>query len=363
MSFRKPIAGFYKRFEHRISSLFLLLGFILDALTLQRADKLFENLWIAGYLVIIAVFIMLVHVTEKKGDSEGNMGQAHFWYVNILQFAFGGVFSAFLVLYFRSADIFSAWPFIALLALIFIANEFIKKHYIRLSFQISLFFLAIYSFTIFSIPVILHKMGAWIFLLSGLISLILIWLFIKILFRFTKDKLGKSKKLLTLLILSIFALVNFLYFTNVIPPIPLSLKDAGMYHTVHKTDTGYIVTYEDHGFWNYFNSYPDFHKTPESSVYAFSAIFSPKDLDMNIRHEWQHYDEIKKKWTTESVIKLPIIGGRVGGFRTYSKRTNIESGKWRVNIQTEQGKNIGRLRFTIVSTDIMPPLKVEVKLK
>src|SRR3989344_2013058 len=173
MRFIEPVRDFYHRFEHRISSLFLIGGFVFDAFTLKRADALWENLWIMSYLFLIAIFIMLIHITEKRGGKENN-SKAHFWYVNILQFAFGGIFSAYLVLYFRSADILVAWPFIALLAIIFIANEFLKKHYVRLSFQISLFFLAIYSFFIFLVPVVIHKIGASIFLFSGLISIIFI---------------------------------------------------------------------------------------------------------------------------------------------------------------------------------------------
>src|SRR3990167_8937663 len=192
MRFLHPVHNFYTRFERPISSFSLLLGFIFDAFTLRRVDALWENVWISGYLFIIAVFIILIHLKETEssdlprpeGRGRESLSKAHFLYVNILQFAFGGVFSAFLVLYFRSADIMVAWPFIALLATAFIANELLKKHYIRLSFQISVFFLSIYSFAIFLVPVVLHKIGIWIFLLSGLISLLLIALFLKILFYF-----------------------------------------------------------------------------------------------------------------------------------------------------------------------------------
>ena len=134
-----------------------------------------------------------------------------------------------------------AWPFIALLVLIFIGNEFLKKHYIRLGFQISLFFLSIYWFSIFVIPVLLRKIGAEIFLFSGLVSIILIALFIKVLFYFTKGKFAKSKNLIYWLITIIFILVNILYFTNVIPPIPLSIKEGGVYHSVYRNEKGNLV--------------------------------------------------------------------------------------------------------------------------
>src|SRR3989344_8709434 len=296
----KPIRNFYGRFGHLISSMFLFLGFIFDVFTLKRVDALFENILIVAYLFLIGVFITLIHIREKKSDAGKNFSNSHFWHVSILQFLFGGVFSAYLILYFRSADIFVTWPFIALLVTIFIANEFLKKHYVRLSFQIGLFFLSIYSFAIFLVPVVLHRIGPWIFILSGLLSLVFIAGFIKILFYFIKDKFTESRKLIVFLIIGIFALVNVLYFTNLIPPIPLSLKDAGVYHSIQKNSSGnYEVSYEDRGWKKYFTLYEDFNIVSGKPVYAFSAIFSPKNLNLTIVHEWQYYNETRNIWETE----------------------------------------------------------------
>lgn len=362
MLFIDPIRNFYGRFERPISSFSLVFGFVFDAITLKRVDTLWENIWILGHILIVGIFITLIHLQENEAGGEKNPKKAHFWYVNILQFFFGGILSTYLVFYFRSADIFITWPFIALLVGAFIANESLKRHYIRLSFQISLFFLSIYSFAIFLVPVILHKIGTWVFLLSGLLSLIFITLFLLILFHFIKDKFSESKKLIISLILGIFTLVNILYFTNLIPPIPLSLKDAGVYHSIHKNTQGnYDVTYEDYGWRGYFNSYQNFSQVSGEPIYAFSAIFSPKNLNLTIVHEWQHYDENEKKWKTESVVNLPVIGGRDGGFRTYSMRYNLEIGKWRVNIKTKLGQTIGVLRFKIIQADTEPVLTEGVK--
>lgn len=362
MHFIEPVRNWYGRFERPISSLSLVLGFVFDALTLKRLDTLWENLWIIGHLIIIGIFIILIHVQESESGDEQNPSKAHFWYVNILQFFFGGILSTYLVFYFRSADIFSTWPFILLLLFAFIANESLKRHYTRFSFQISLFFLSIYSFAIFVVPVILHRIGGTVFLISGAISLIFILLFIRILFYYVKDKLAEGRKTVAFLIAGIFGFINFLYFTNLIPPIPLSLKDAGVYHSVIKNNEGnYVATREDNGWKKYFEIYPDFTETPDSPVYAFSAIFSPKSLNLTIIHEWQHYDEIQRKWIVERTISLPVVGGRDGGFRTYSLRTNIAPGKWKVIIKTEHGQTIGSLRFKITQAATLPDLITEIK--
>src|SRR3989338_4208693 len=246
MSIVEYARGWYGRFERPISSLSLILGFIFDAVTLKRVDTLWENVWILGHLVIVAVFIVLIHTTESKAGDEADPTKKHFWYVNILQFFFGGTLSVYLVFYFRSADIFVTWPFIAILAVAFMANESMKRHYVRFSFQIGLFFLCLYSFFIFLLPVLIHRLGTDVFLMSGLLSLIVIMVFISVIFYFSLEKFVKDKMMVITVVLIIFGAVNLLYFTRLIPPIPLSLKDAGVYHSIDKNSDGnYEVQYRN----------------------------------------------------------------------------------------------------------------------
>jgi hypothetical protein len=361
----ESIRDWYARFERPISSISLLGGFVFDAVTLKRVDTLWENLWILGHIFIVTLFIALIYLSEGEEGDEANPSKKHFWYVNILQFFFGGILSTYLVFYFRSSDLFSTWPFILLLALAFWANESLKRHYIRFSFQISLLFLSIYSFAIFILPVILHRINMWIFLLSGIVSLASIYAFVEVLsfYKKRKKKLIESKRLISFLVLSIFGVVNFLYFTNLIPPLPLSIKDAGIYHALVKNPKGdYVVTEEEHGILGYFEIFKNFNKNVGSNVYAYTAVFSPSKLDPTIVHEWQYFDKDKLKWYTDSVISLPVVGGRDGGFRTYSMRSDLTLGKWRVNIKTENGQVIGRIRFNVVKKDTLPILKSEVKI-
>ena len=363
MSLLEKTRNWYSRFERPISSISLISGFVFDALTLKRVDTLWENVWVLVHLIVVAIFIILIHYKENNPGDEKNPGKAHFWYVNILQFFFGGILSTYLVFYFRSTDIWTTWPFLLVLTLAFIANESLKRHYIRLSFQITLFFLSIYSFTIFLLPVMMHRIGTFVFILSGILSLVIIELFILTLFNLTKDRLKESKSLTVSLIIGIFGLVNLLYFTNLIPPIPLSLKDAGVYYSVERNNNGnYNVVYaKDNNFLDYFKLYPVFEKKLNSKVYIYSAIFSPNNLDLTIVHQWQFYNENIKKWETRETVNLPVVGGRDGGFRTYSLKSSLEEGKWRVNIETEQGQIIGRLRFRLVKTNFLPTLSTKTK--
>lgn len=354
------VTVWYEKHERRISSFFLFGGFIIDWMTLQRVDTLWENIWVIGHIIMIGTFIVLVHRTEDKVPEDGSINMVNFWFTNTLQFFFGGILSVFLVFYFRSAELSTSWLFILVLLIIFWANESLKQHLARLTFQLSLFFFILFCSFIFLVPVVVHRIGAGIFIISGLLSLLCMVLFLHVFVRFTKEKFYASRKSATASILGVFVLMNIFYFTNLIPPIPLSLKDSGIYHEVSKDVTdSYIAKYEDFGWRSYLQIYKNHHYVVGEEVYAYSAIFSPTSLNINVIHEWQKYDEEKREWVDYGKLTLPVLGGRDGGFRTYSIKTGLTAGLWRVNVLTEGGQVIGRLRFEIIPVSVLPQLELK----
>jgi hypothetical protein len=197
-------------------------------------------------------------------------------------------------------------------------------------------------------------------ILNFLLESFAIGIFMFILLR-AWEKFRQSVKTVFSAVTGIFIAVNILYFTNIIPPIPLSLIDAGVYHSVIKDAAGnYVVEYEDMGWRAYVTLYPDFHLAACDPVYVYSAIFSPPSLDTAIIHEWQYDDPETHTWSDCERIELAVVGGRDGGFRTYSMKTGMTPGRWRVTVATLKGAVIGRVRFNVVATDAEPPLQTKV---
>ncbi len=358
---KKKIQDWYGKYERPVSSLFLIGGFVLDALTIRMVSLYWQNIWIIANLIIISSCIVLVHVFQRNEGDEANSAKIHFWLVNILQFFFGSTLSTFLVFYFNGSDFFVSWPFLLVLAICFFANEKFKRSYVRLTFQLSLLFLTLFSFSIFLIPIALHRIGTGIFLLSGVVSIISICLISYLVRFFAMEEFEKTKKLLVISIGSIYIVVNFLYFSNIIPPIPFSLKNSGVFHTLSRKNGGdYLVTYEPKELADRLSIYPEFHKAPGELAYVYSAIFSPPKFSTVVFHEWQQRDKNTGKWVTANKVNLPIVGGRNGGFRTYSQKSNIQEGKWRVNVLTENGLVIGRIRFTVVNVNNKPILVEDI---
>ncbi|MFA5889267.1 MAG: DUF2914 domain-containing protein [Candidatus Paceibacterota bacterium] len=357
----KKVADWYGRYERPVSSLSLVAGFLFDILTLRRVDSFLENFWVLGHIIIVAVCMILLHVFESDSGDEANSDKIHFWLVNTIQFFFGGLLSVFLVFYFRSGDLAVSWPFILMLAIVFWANESLKRQYVRLTFQISLLFLSIFSTTIYLLPVFLHKINDLVFLLSGFVSLVSIFLFTYVMYLIDKKKFHASKRGIIFSVIGTFLIFNVFYFTNLIPPLPLSLKDSGPYHLIQKNeDNTYTGFYEKTNWQRFFRTYDDISIQNGQPVYAYSAVFSPTLFNFTIVHEWQYYDENLKTWITSGKINLPVVGGREGGFRTYSVKSGLTSGRWRVNVETINGKLIGRLRFTVHIASDLAPLQTRI---
>jgi hypothetical protein len=255
-----------------------------------------------------------------------------------------------------------SWPFFLMLGAAFLANENLKSYYARLTFQLSFFFLSLFCFAIFILPVVLHAIGPFIFLLSGAVSLALLYLFLRFLPSGVDEKLSIGRRrTLNICIATIFVTINVLYFLNIIPPIPLSLQDASVHHAITRNAEGnYDVLSEDHGPLHFFRLIEIVHARPGASVYVYSAIFSPTSLNTKIVHEWQFY-EPKRGWTTMSRVELPVRGGRGGGYRTYSVRNGITAGAWRVNVESPSGALLGRLRFNVALQAADPPLITQLK--
>lgn len=118
---------------------------------------------------------------------------------------------------------------------------------------------------------------------------------------------------------------------------------------------------EKQGWLGFFRLRPRFHSGPGEPVYFYSAVFSPTSLNTEIIHEWQMYDS-RRGWITADRIPLSVRGGRDGGYRTYSEKSGLKPGGWRVNVETPTGAIIGRFQFNVLPESGDPtPLKTELK--
>jgi hypothetical protein len=349
---KKRVQKLQQKYGHIINPIALLGGFIIDMFTLNQIDQTFDNAVLIFHLVVVTIVIALLF---SKGTESGNnilTEKRIKWLEIIMVFSFGALFSGFVIFYTRSGSLVTSWPFILAMIALMLGTEFRKKYFYRLRLQIIIFAIAVLSWTIFFVPVVIKKMGPWIFVLSIAIGMIMIAGFLVLLKKINKSLLEQHLKKILLRIGVVIILFNILYFMNIIPPIPLSLKHKAVYYEVTNLYPGYRAQYEKtpwYIFWQKRSS--DMYWAPGEDIYVFTQVFAPTELKTTIQHTWEQYDPDTRRWITRDTIPLSIRGGRVKGYRGFTKKTNLDYGTWRVKAQTKNGQTLGVKRFTIQAYD------------
>lgn len=352
MAFRESkVFKWWERYEHHLGVGALVVGFIFDVILAKRPDSIADHVLLLSYLGLAGMVIILLNRREMRAKERQHSSEPLFLLL-LLQFCFGGLASNFLVLYGKSGSFTVDVLFLGFLVTLIFGNEFLRSRYAQLRFNAGVYYLLILTYCVIAVPVfVTHTMGTWVFLLSGLISLGFMagFLFLLATIVFRGKEPGKVFGV-SFVVLAIFLTFNLLYFLNIIPPVPLSLKDIGMYHSLlKKSDGNYTGLYEASPWWQVWR---DTNKTYTlgvgESAFCFSSVFAPTNLSVPIYHRWEKYNKDKGAWETQSLVTFPIAGGREDGYRGYSVKSALTPGEWRCDVETKGGALIGRSDFVVV---------------
>lgn len=342
----RTISNFFQKNEKWLTPTALFGGFIIDNLTLRRADLLIENLLVSFYILVVLSGVLIWH----KIESQEKKTISHIEFQSILflfvQFAFGGLFSSLTVFYIKSASFLVSWPFLLLLFGGMIATEYFKKHFTQFLVQLATLYILVFTYLILIVPLLVRKINAWVFLLSGVISLIVIFGYLFAFYIIVPSLIkNKQKNIFIAIIGGIFVVINIFYFTNIIPPIPLSLRDSGVYQNIKRQNSEYsFVDFESSFSWRYLKRQ---YTVPSGSpVYFFSSIYAPIKFEQNVVHEWQRKNK-EGDWSLVSKVGFPIIGGSDSGYRGYTISQQVRPGEWRVLVKTQGGQVLGSTNFLV----------------
>jgi len=348
--------SFYTKYGKYSAILFFFGGFSWDSLTLTRIDRLSDNIILLLYLLFLVFFIILVHLLDQKKVKNRFLKTYQDWYPLAIQFLLGGLFSSYVVFYFKSASLSKTLIFVGILAVLLVANEFLESRLKNIYLQFALFFLAGFSFFNFFVPILFKTMSTITFIFSGILSLLFVFGTSYLLFKKFKS-IGKQKLFRIFgMVIAIYLMINLLYAYNSIPPIPLSLKMGAIYHSVRHQNDQYELRFEKPEWYQFWKSSDNpFHYSEGDTVNCFVSIFAPTLLKKKIYHIWQWYNPETESWLVTDKLDYEITGGRDGGYRGYTYKRNVSPGEWQVNVVTEEELIIGRISFEIKNA----PEKVE----
>ena len=348
----RALKRLYERYERFTVPAMLLVGVIVDIVTFRTISVNTAFSILGVYAVIAGVMIALMHWYDSGKrliEKPTTLGYIRLVAPLIVQFTFGALLSASLIFYWFSGAFSVSWPIILALIILIGANDVLREHYLKPIVQLSVFYFIIFSVLSVALPFAYNSISPWAFVSAGVGSLLLVGFYLKVLFHLRPD-LKHLRPHPVVPVLIIFAVMNGLYFFNVIPPVPLSLTDTGVYHSVQRVGAGYSVTAEQESWFDKILPGQTIHTSSGDLVYVYASIFAPVELDTTAVHHWQYYVD-GEGWESMHRSTYGISGGRADGYRGYSYASNVTPGRWRVDVETVRGQVIGRITFTVEATD------------
>jgi hypothetical protein len=352
------VARLYLRHEKYFPVMTFAAGFIWDSLTLTRIDRISDNLILLGYLLAFATMIVLT-LRRQAGLLQSRWAlrfEPHFLWA--MQFLLGGMLSSYVVFYFKSVSWTQTQFFFILLVILLVGNEFLHHRLGNPLLLATLFVFCAFSFFAFFLPVVFSQVGTGIFLLSGALSFTLTVFVFSLAFPLRNAGWFVSMRPVAGCVAVTYVFLNIFYFANLIPPVPLGMKHAGIYHLVRRTADGYEVHYVPPPAYRFWQRYEDpFCLSPGESVYCYTSIFAPRGIRVPVHHQWSRYLP-GTGWVTTDRVGFEVSGGREGGYRGFSHKRSMTAGKWRVEVATDDGAILGRIDFTVIDKPGTPPTLV-----
>jgi hypothetical protein len=257
----------------------------------------------------------------------------------------------YVIFFFKSSSLLVSFSFMAVLVLLLLVNEFNRFKWLGLSFKFALLALCGLSFSVGVVPIFFGQVGVAVFLVSigiGCLPMIALaaWLRGRAPGHFPRVRNQ-------ILVPSGLVLVVFLagYFFRVIPPVPISIPFIGVYHAVERTGDVYRLSHErpQWRFWQHGDQ--QFRAQPDDKLYVYFRIFSPARFSDEVRMLW-YWKE--RGWVLQDSIPIKIVGGRAEGFRGYGFKSKYQPGAWKVQIETNDGREIGRVYFDLQTVPAAP---------
>src|SRR5512136_1744151 len=117
----------YRKNERYVPLLVFATGFIWDTFTMTRVDSLLDHIILSGYASAIGIMIVftLRRQVGKSGPAWIQRLEPHFLWA--MQFAFGGLFSSFVIFYFKSVSWTRTLIFLILCVVLLVGNEFLRN--------------------------------------------------------------------------------------------------------------------------------------------------------------------------------------------------------------------------------------------
>jgi hypothetical protein len=332
------------RNEARLAATFFIAGFLFDIVTLGRIDSWLTICQQAVYLVLVTVVLVQMLLAEGRPAPDlAAASRLKRWYYEYrhpaIHFLLGALLSAYTLFFFKSSSLLVSFGFLAVLLVLLVANEAPRFKALGLPFKFALLGLCWLAYFAYVVPVLIGQTGLFVFLASmavGCVPFLLAGFAIP----------GELKRKVFIPLGTMLIVFLTFYLFRLIPPVPLSIPFMGVYHAVERTDAGYKLTHE-RPMWRFWHNGDQWFRAQSGDrVHVYFRIFSPSRFQDQIQMKW-YLADAARGWVLQDTIPIKIVGGREQGFRGYGAKTNYQPGAWKVQIETTDAREIGRIYFKL----------------
>lgn len=323
-------------------------GFLFDFFTMQRIDAWTDLAFQLAYLAVLTA-LLVYQRREAIGAWVPGTRLARLWRYNqqALHFVYGGLLSAYVVLYFRSSTFARTAVFFALLVGVMVVNEVPRVRRTGYPWQFALYGFCVLSFLIYFIPVMLGRIDGWVFLLSLLSAATVVWLVTGPLVPPGPGRRAERRRVYAPSG-GVLVVIAALYVLRLIPPVPLSVQFQGVYHDIRREGRGYTLVFEEPPPWALWQrDSRSFMQRDGDRLHYFARVFAPSGFRHRVMIRWEIRLPATGEWTTTDRIPLDLVGGRTAGFRGTAVKANFMPGRWRISAETEDGRAIATLSFRV----------------
>ena len=332
---------YYASHPRYLAAAFFAAGFVFDMLTLGRIDS-----WLVIGQQVLYLGVILALLLQMFLGKEGRFSK---YRVPAVHFLLGALLNLYTLFFFKSSSLLVSFAFLAFLVVLLLANESGRFKALGLHFKFALLGLCMLSFFAAVVPIAVRSIGLWVFLLSMLVGCLPLAAAAAWVRRIRPELYPRARREILVPLGSV--LVGFLafYLFRLIPPVPLSIPFIGIYHGVERTAEGYLLTHERPGWRLWHNGDQWFAAQPGDKVYVYFRVFSPSNFSDQVLLRWYRRSPSGggERWALQDTIPIRITGGREAGFRGYGVKTNYQPGEWKVQVETTDGREIGRVYFDL----------------
>ena len=302
----------------------------------------------AAYLAIVTAVLTQMFFVPEAPALEGLPSIPRFYYrqrLPILSFFLGTLLNVYTLFFFKSSSLLVSFSFMLVMVALLLLNEFGPLKRLGLAFKFALLSVCGLSFSATVVPMIFGQVGTAIFLASMAVGCLPMLAVAVLIGKRSPERLPAVRRQMLVPFGLMLALFLGAYLLRVIPPVPLSIPFIGVYHSVERTQEGYRLSHERPiwAFWR--NGDQRFRAQPGDRIYVFFRVFSPASFADEVHMRWFHREA--SGWALQDTIPIRIVGGRAEGFRGYGFKSNYQPGAWKVQVETTDEREIGRVYFNV----------------